>query len=237
VASPVELQLHLGRGWLTAETALERVVNHNDANGYYHALGLGPDASVGEIKSAFRSQVKKLNLLLAEDKETFRFLVQIAKVLLNPKKKKDYDSVRDRGAIYLGDMERETLARNGFMSETHVKPIGHEPVIQQRHWACATTADFLPGDDTDAWAEWCREVSPAVGYRGTIMVGVIEGGPFWPCNQSFPWGILTAGSHTFVIFQRGVEPNRLHALCAMIDWQKHLLNQIPHSRKRTPSWL
>lgn len=218
-SKPSEVELHLGRGWLTSENALVRHVNRNDANGYYKTLGLLPNATKDEIKIAYRKLVKRLHPDLGGNEELFRFVAEIASVLLDSETKRVYDSVGNN-AIYIGDMEREELARVGV----HVDgPVRKDGPIHQLHWACLTTSGFPLGKETDAWIELCREVSPAVGYRGKIRAGVIEGGRYWPCDPSLSWGILTAGFYTFAIFQRGVEPNRLHALCAMIDWQKHLL--------------
>lgn len=212
--SAIDTKLHPGRGWLTAETALERLINQNDANGYYKALGLPPSATREEIKAAYRKLALKLHPDLGGDKELFMFVSTIANVLLNREEKAIYDSVSDQ-AIYLGNMELEELARRGIKLDSIVTP-------ESLHWACLTDREFLPGNDTDAWTELCREVAPAVGYRGKIQVGVVGGG--------FPhqaWNIFITGTHTFVVFQRGVEPNRLHALCAMIDLQKHLQKQTP----------
>jgi hypothetical protein len=232
VAPSVEVQLHYGRGWLSAETALERVVNRNDANGYYGALGLKPDATRDQIKAAYRTLAKQLYPFLDENHEAvFIYITNIVKVLLDPDKKRVYDRVSGPGAIYLGNIEREVLARQGLLFEEHVIPIVASPE-PPTHWNCVTTFGHLPGPETDVWSELCRQVSPAVGYRGKIRAGVVEGGQFWPCEPTSPWGILTAGSLTFVIFQRGVEPNRLHALCAMIDQQKHLQKQIPHQERQ-----
>lgn len=229
-----EFELHIGRGWLTAETALVRYVNKNDANGYYKTLGLSPDATREEIKAAYRKLVKKLHPDRGGDEELFRFVVEIANILLDPESKSSYDSVGS-DSIFLGAMEQEELARSG-VSPSKNSYVGSktednkEPVV--RHWACLTTPEFSPGVDTDAWADLCREVSPAVGYRGKIRVGIIEDLPR-------SWSLFKAGTEAFVVFQRGVEPNRLTALCAMIDWQNHLLNQIrgsTHNRERT-TWL
>jgi hypothetical protein len=223
-----KFEFHPGRGWLTAETALVQHVNRNDANGYYKTLGLPPDATREEIKAAYRRLAKRLHPDRGGDEELFRFVADIASTLLDPKTKSLYDSVGS-DSIFLGTMEQEELARSGLSAKENGNveqktTIHKEP--QTQHWACLITPGLSPGQDTDAWAILCREVSPAVGYRGKIRVGVVEGGQFWPCDPTRSWGILAAGSHTFVIFQRGVEPNRLIALCAMIDWQKHLLNQI-----------
>jgi hypothetical protein len=224
-----EFKIHMGRGWLTAETALVRRINKNDANGYYKTLGLSPGATRREIKAAYRNLAMRLHPDRGGDEELFRFVAEIASILLSPETKSLYDSV-DSDSIFLGAMEQEELARVGLVlkenSNNKSQAIIHEEPSNQ-HWACLTTLGFSPGKDTDWWADLCREVSPAVGYRGKIRVGVVEGGQFWPCDPSRLWGILTAGSYTFVIFQRGVEPNRLTALCAMTDWQNYLLNQTP----------
>lgn len=219
---------------MTAETALVRYVNKNDANGYYKTLGLSPDASREEIKAAYRRLIKKLHPDRGGDEELFRFVTEIASILLDPEGKISYDSVGS-GHIFLGSMEQEELARNGLSSgkdsilerETQ---ISEEPVV--RYWACLTDLGVSPGKDTDAWANLCREVSAAVGYRGKIRFGIVE-------NLPYPWSLFKAGSEAFVVFQRGVEPNRLTALCAMIDWQRHLLNQArgsTHDREST-TWL
>lgn len=225
-----EFQVHVGRGWYTSENALVKFRNKNDANGYYKALGLLPDATKAEIKKAFRKIVKTLHPDRGGDEELFRFIVEIADVLLSEESKTTYDSV-DSEHIYLGDMEREELLRAGFSEVEKGEHVSE-------YWACLTDSGFSPDIDTDAWTELCREVSPAVGYRGKIRVGVVEGGRNWPCDPATPWGILTTNSHTFVIFQRGIEPNRLHALCAMIDWQNHLTNQWAKAQNRErASWL
>lgn len=215
-----ELELHMGRGWATSENALVKFIRY-DSNGYYRTLGLLPNATRDEIKAAFRRLVKIFHPDLGGDEELYRFIVEIAKTLLNPTTKKLYDSV-GKDAFYIGDMEREELARIGVAVDEEETQNHANEVVQKQHWACLTTSGFLPGDDTDAWIDYCRQVSPAVGYRGKVQVGVIESGHYWPCDSAIPWGILTTGSQILVIFQRGVEPNRLHALCAMIDWQKHL---------------
>lgn len=216
-----EFELHIGRGWLSSENALEKLVNRNDANGYYKALGLLPNATRVEIKAAFRKLVKILHPDLGGNEELYRYIVEIAQTLLDPESKRNYDSVS--GAIYLGAMEREELARAGIVFNEKETPNHVDAVVQKQHWACLTTSGSRPGDDTDAWINFCRQVSPAVGYRGKVMVGVIESSQHWLGNPAIPWGILATDHQTFVVFQRGVEPNRLHALCAMIDWQKYLL--------------
>lgn len=217
-ATASEVEFHPGRGWLTAEFGLVKYVNQNDANGYYKALGLSPNATRDEIKAAYRRLAKKLYPDFDGDEELFRFITDIASVLLDDKSKVDYDSV-DGDSIYLGSMEREELARSGFFNKHQEKQ------REEQHWACWTSPGFPPGRDTDEWIELCREVSPAVGYRGTIRVGILQGGQHWPCDPSYPWGVLIGAGHAFVVFQRGVEPNRLTALSAMIEWQSHLLNQ------------
>jgi hypothetical protein len=247
---PSEFQLYLGRGWLTSETALVKRINRNDANGYYKALGLLPSATRLEIKAAFRKLVMKLHPDRGGDEELFRYVVEIAKVRLDPEEKSRYDAV-GIDAIYVGSMEREELVRSGVMEGifnsgpdgqiSRFADPGHLPLCEQ-HWACLTDSGFPADDLTDAWSELCREVSPAVGYRGRLRVGVIEGGLNWPCDPSRTWGIFTTGLHTFVIFQRGIEPNRLIALCAMIDWQSYLLKQIHQGRataqdREKTSWL
>lgn len=232
VALSVEFELHIGRGWPTSESALVRRVNRNDANGYYKALGLNPDATREEIKAAYHKMVKILHPDRGGDEELFRFIVEVANILLNSGSKSEYDSVGNN-AIYLGDMEREELARNG------IRPDDQQLIPRQNNnmrWACLTSSGFCPGEDTDAWIDFCFQVSPAVGYRGKIRVGVVEGGRYWPGNPNHQWGLLLVGAYTFVIFQRGVEPNRLHALCAMIELQKHLVSQIravAQDRERT----
>lgn len=221
---------------MTSENALVRRINRNDANGYYKALGLKPDATREEIRAAYYKAVKKLHPDRGGDEELYRFIVDIAGVLLNPEAKSVYDSVGN-DSVYLGDMEREELARNGFRDEPVERLIPRQR--KRQHWACLTSAGFCPGEDTDAWIDLCRQVSPAVGYRGKVRVGVIEGGRHWPCSPDLPWGILTAAAYTFVVFQRGVEPNRLYALCAMVELQKHLTHQIravAQDRERT-LWL
>ena len=230
-ARPTHYEFHMGRGWYTSENGLIRHVNRNDANGYYKTLGLKPDATREEIRAAYRNLVWTLHPDRGGDEELFMFIVEIAKVLLDSESKNAYDSVSG-AAIYIGDMEREELARVGIFEEEKDpwSPVELNP--PPKYWACLTDPSFPPGEDTDAWIDFCFQVSPAVGYRGKIRVGVIEGGPCWPCDPSLPWGILGANGHTFVVFQRGVEPNRLHALCAMIDWQRHLQNQIRGSVPR-----
>lgn len=225
---PTATEFHLGRGWLTSETALVRRINQNDANGYYKALGLSPDATREEIKAAYRKLVKKLHPDRDGDEELFRFVSEIANTLLDSKSKSLYDAVGN-DAIYLGVIEQEELARVGVVVDG---PVRKGEAIRQLRWACLTTPDFPPDNDTDAWAELCREVSPAVGYRGRIRVGIIE-------NLPRPWSLFRAGPEAFVVFQRGVEPNRLYALCAMIDWQKHLLHQIRVSAqdRESTTWL
>lgn len=212
----------MGRGWLTAERSLVRFVNRNDANGYYEALGLSPNASREDIKAAYRRLVKTVHPDRGGDEELFLFITEIANVLLDGESKVAYDSV-GRDALYIGNMERAELARRGLMeaaNEAMTKPCSS-------HWACFTNSGFPPNEDTDAWIDFCREVSPAVGYRGKIRVGIVEGGPSWPGDPAIPWGILSVGyGSAFVIFQRGIKPNRLQALCAMIDWQNYLLKQI-----------
>lgn len=231
---PREFELHSGRGWLTSETALvKRRANSNDANGYYKALGLSPDATRDEIKSAYRRLAKKLHPDCGGDEELFRFVSDIASVLLNPESKSSYDSVDD-SAVYLGSIEREELARAGMLKPLVDRIVRDNEAARKLHWTCLTTPGFLPGRDTDEWIELCREVSPAVGYRGRIQVAVLEGGWHWPCDPSRFWGVLSAGSYAFVVFQRGIEPNRLIALCAMHQWQRFLLN---HKTERSATWL
>lgn len=202
---------------MTAETALVKYVNTNDANGYYKALGLSPGATREEIKAAYYKLAYKLHPDRNPDNEEaeglFKFVAQVASVLLNPQSKVDYDSVGS-DSLYLGDMEREELARSGLFRSVSEKPVRRGYV---QHWACATSSGFSPGQDTDAWVNFCREVSPAVGYRGRVRVAVLETGQHA--------GVATAGPDSFLVFQKGVEPNRLHALCAMIEWQNHLLKQ------------
>lgn len=218
---PTPYELHLGRGWLTAENSLVRVVNTNDANGYYKALGLRPDATMDQIKAAYRELLKTLHPDRKGDDELFRFIADIAKVLLDPREKNvNYDSVSD-DYLYIGTMEREELARTGIFDGERSK--AWSSGIRQRrrqHWACLTSTGIEPGEDTDAWTDFCFQVSPAVGYRGKIRVGIIEDG------LVLPWGLLAFDGSIFLVFQRGVLPNRLHALCAMIDWQRYLQNQI-----------
>jgi hypothetical protein len=211
----------MGRGWLTSENALVKPVNRNDANGYYRTLGLSPNATRVEIKAAFRRLVKRLHPDLGGNEELYRFVVEIVNILLDPKAKRIYDSVSD--AIYLGAMEREELARVGVILDEEETKNRLNAVVQKQHWACFTTSGFLPGNDTDAWIDFCRQVSTSVGYRGKIRVGVVESSQHWFGDPAIPWGTLATDYQTFVVFQRGVEPNRLHALCAMIDWQKYLL--------------
>lgn len=231
IASGVEL--HLGRGWLSAERALVRRVNRNDANGYYKALGLSPDATREEIKAAYYKLIKTLHPDRGGDEELFRFVSDIARILLNPKTKIEYDSV-ENGFIYLGDMEREELARNGVVldeEKQHQKEVRHADY----HWTCLTSFGLSPGKDIDEWIDLCWQVSPAVGYRGKIRVGMVEGGSHSPLAPNCQWGVLVFDGFPFVVFQTGIEPNRLHALCAMIELQKHLMYQIRASaqdRKR-----
>lgn len=230
-----EFKLHLGRGWFTSEDGLVKFVNGNDANGYYRALGLSPDATTEEIRSAYRRLIKILHPDRGGDEELFRFIVDIASVLLDEEAKVEYDSVR-RGSIYLGNMEREELNRRKGFNKAAEEAIAEG---KTERWACLTDSGFPPDKDTDLWIELCRQVSPAVGYRGRVRVGVIEGGQHWPCDPAIPWGIFSVrpGS-SFVVFQRGVEPNRLFALCAMIDWQKQLQygRAAAQDRERT-KWL
>jgi hypothetical protein len=208
-----------------------KFVNENDANGYYKALSLSPDATREEIKAAYRKLVKTLHPDRGGDEELFRFVVDIANVLLDDESKTAYDSISGRNTIYLGDMEREELSRAGLLKESDLE----EP-SEDLYWTCLTTFGFSAGRDTDEWIGLCWEVSQAVGYRGKLRVGVLEDGPLWPGDPSTPWGILDTDEHSFVVFQRGVEPNRLYALCAMIDWQSHLLKQTQvaaYDRERT----
>jgi len=226
-----EFDLHIGRGWCTSERGLVKFVNRNDANGYYKAFNLSPDATREEIKTAYRRLVKDLHPDRGGDEELFRFVVDVASVLLDEESKVAYDSVSGKDTIYLGSMEREELARAGF-----IIPAREETPSEELHWTCLTTFGFSSDSDTDEWINLCREVSRAVDHRGKLRVGVLEGGPLWPGDPSTPWGILNTGEHIFVVFQRGVEPNRLYALCAMIDWQNYLLKQTQaaaRDRERT----
>ena len=220
-AGEAEFDLHVGKGWCTSERGLVKFVNRNDANGYYKALSLSPDATREEIKAAYRKLVKTLHPDRGGDEELFRFVVEIANVLLNGESKVSYDSVSGESTIYLGDMEREELSRAGLLKESDL-----EKSSEDLHWTCLTTFGFPSGKDTDEWINLCCEVSPAAGHRGKLRVGVLEGGPLWPGDPSTPWGILDTGEHSFVVFQRGVEPNRLYALCAMIQ-------AAAHDRERT----
>jgi len=224
-------EFHVGRGWPTSENALVKFVNRNknDANGYYKALGLKPDATRDEIKAAYRKLAKQLHPDLGGDEEMFRFIADIASTLLNEETKRIYDSVKN-GSIYLGLLEMEELARSGVSVNDKKPSISKSEWPFSSHWSCLTNYGFWPEKDVDEWVDFCREVSPAVGYRGKIRVGVIEGGIHWPCFPAKPWGILRVDDQTFVVFQKGAEPNRLHALCAMIDWQRHLLKQIEQGR-------
>lgn len=224
VALVAGLEIHLGRGWCPSETGLVKFENKNDANGYYRALGLSPNASKAEIKAAYRRLAKKLHPDVGGDEELFKFVSGIVEVLLDDEAKVAYDAVGE-DAMYLGYMEREELARSGMLSS--IDEMAASRPKPAAHWACLTNSGFSPDAVTDRWIELCREVSLAVGYRGKIRVGVIEGGRQWLCDPVLPWGILSVDSEShFVVFQRGAEPNRLHALCAMIDWKKHLLDQI-----------
>lgn len=219
-------QIHHGRGWLSAETALVKFVNTNDANGYYRTLGLSPDATREEIRAAYYKLVWGLHPDRGGDEEDFRFVVEIANVLLNPQKKMKYDAVEE-GSVYLGVMELEELARFGLLHDRDEVP--NDGVLKQ-YWACLTDFGDVPDEDVETWIKLCCQVSPAAGYRGRVRVAVLEGGQKWPGEKSSPWGIVTADSQIFVVFQRGVEPNRLHALCAMIEQQNHLLKQIQQKR-------
>lgn len=230
---PSGIEFHEGRGWLTCERALVRRPNKNDANGYYKALGLLPDATAEQIKSAYRKLVKQLHPDLHPDREDleelFKYVSQIVSVLLNPEEKARYDAVSG-DAVYVGVIEREELARSGISLSTIEKHTLPEYVGSGGHWACWTTTGFSAGQDTDDWTELCREVAPATGYRGRLRIAVLEGGLTWPYSPTRAWGVLDTGVLTFLIFQRGVEPNRLHALCAMIEWQRHLQKQIQSKR-------
>lgn len=228
------LEVSFGRGWFTSETAIaKRPPNRNDANGYYDALGLSPDATSEEIKRAYRKLVKKLHPDRDGDEELFRFITEIYDVLINPESKNYYDSV-EGDAVYLGKMEREELARIGLLKPLVEKALEEREVLNGLHWACLISSESSLDSYSDKWIELCGEVSPAVGYRGRIRVGVLEGGEHWPCDQPPPWGILSTGPHSFVIFQRGVEPSRLIALCAMIEWQRFLL--IHRTERREETW-
>src|SRR5689334_13338013 len=189
-ASLSEFELHMGRGWLTSEDGLVKRVNRNDANGYYKALGLSPDATNEEIKAAYRKLVKRLHPDNYGDEELFRFIVDIADVLLDPESKSHYDSVGE-GFIYLGNMEREELARNGLLS----KGDQNKHRFSRGNWACLTSFGYPPGEDTDAWVDLCWQGARAIGYRGKIRVGVFERRD-WPCDPSLPWGLLDTGFYT-----------------------------------------
>lgn len=213
---PPRIELHHGWGWLTAETSLVKFRNRNDANGYYKALDLQPDASKEEIRARFRTLAKKLHPDVGGDEDLFRFVVEIANTLLDDESKVAYDSTSG-DSIYIGVIEREELMREASARGPITRTSVPEVVERKEHWDFCAVGEADP-DVASRWVELCREASPAVGYRGRIRICFID--------TDQPWEVIEPDLMIPLIgIKKGLEPNRLYALCAMIMWQEYCVRQ------------
>lgn len=179
-------------------------------------MGLEPGASKEEIKARFRALAKKLHPDAGGDEDLFRFIVEIANTLLDDENKVRYDSTSS-DSIYIGVIEREELMREASSRGGPIRVGEAEVGESKEHW------DFFSVGEVDLhvasrWVELCREASSAVGYRGRIRLCFID--------TDRPWEVVEPDLMIPLIgIKKGLEPNRLYALCAMIMWQEYVIKQ------------
>lgn len=70
-----------------------------DPRGYYRLFRVTPDASMEEIKRAYRRLAQKLHpdkSTLPNSNEIFQYIVQIHTILISPEKRREYDPLWNR---------------------------------------------------------------------------------------------------------------------------------------------
>ncbi len=72
------------------------------AKNYYIILGISPDATLGQIRSAYRKRAKECHPgHLSQDLQTFLDILEAYDVLGNPGRRREYDRLRRESKVRL----------------------------------------------------------------------------------------------------------------------------------------
>jgi curved DNA-binding protein CbpA len=158
---------------------MRRAPNTADPHGYYHELGVRPDASEQQIRAAVRSLLYSLHPDTGSgDVDQLQRITNIAKVLLDPISRDLYDRTPE-GQRLLDTVYAAELSR---LDELH--GLGEEavtdalsPVPTRSRGGYDYWADREDSEDRDRAASWYAHlvsVAPLARYRRIIKVLLSE---------------------------------------------------------------
>lgn len=158
-----------------------RAPNAADPHGYYAEIGVRPDASEDEIRSAVRRWYFELHpdTGTQPDADALQRINGISEVLLDPMARERYNRTPP-GARMMDRVYRDELIGNDILNMLTEEEVSQ--AMRPQRPVSATTFDYLAvdhqEDDSERADRWYRQlvsVAPFVGYRRVIKVLLHDG--------------------------------------------------------------
>lgn len=177
--------------------------NNNDLKGYYKTLGVSPDASLNEIKKAFRRRALELHPdknKSPEASKQFQKLKEAHDVISDPLKRAEYDSL----SVTIEEPKEEQSAEERIPSPIVCSVCGKIPAqprysifYEVKSYIFATSRSPIQGI-------FCRSCADKKSLKATITTWLLG---WW----GFPWGPLYSIHALFVNLFGGTKPSDVNA--------------------------
>ena len=132
-----------------------------DVDGLYEALGVEPDATEAEIKSAAKKRMLESHPDVGGDEKEFEIVLKAYKTLSNSGKRAEYDSMERHESI--------TISLRSCDIGEHIEP------VMKRACFYKGMSDMLMPDDIErayAWQDMVLEAAHEFGASFDVKVGV-----------------------------------------------------------------
>ncbi|BAU10770.1 heat shock protein 40 [Leptolyngbya sp. NIES-3755] len=160
-------------------------VNRQDPEGYYSILGVSTNASISEIKAAFRQRAKQLHPdhnASPYASQNFQQLKQAYEVLSNPETRAQYDTSGVDVSHYAAGNEEQVSSQEPL--EPLTCSMCHQVTAQPRYIIFYNVKSFFVMTvRTPVQGIFCRNCADEQSLRNTVITWLLG---WW----GFPWGLM-----------------------------------------------
>ena len=162
-------------------------MNRQDTKGYYALLGVYPNASASDIKTAFRERAKQLHPDYNNSPNAareFQRLNEANEILINPETRAQHDTL----GVEIPDYEAHSVQTPGEESLEPLEPLVCsvcQRVTAQPQYVIFYNVKsfFVMTIRTPVQGVYCRSCADEKAFRSTVITWLLG---WW----GFPWGII-----------------------------------------------